>query len=104
MVAISIFLSSLGLTNARKGGIIGVDCEVIVVKIWPILTKPFATVGDQQTNFGRALFIILLVLASFVIFFILWLVCGKNTSNEKPKQEEKTQSIQNQNSEKQESD
>ena len=29
MVAISIFLSSLGLTNAHKGGIIGVDWEVI---------------------------------------------------------------------------
>lgn len=69
------FLSSLGLTNAHKGGIIGVDCEVIVVKIWPLLSfvvgigDNFENVFEDHGNFMWTMFF-LGIIAGIILHYI----------------------------------
>ena len=76
------FLSSLGLTNAAPGGIIGVDCEVIVVKILPLLDivsddgKADIIIGEGRLISG-AITIYLLLTISIVSMIAIILYINK---------------------------
>ena len=70
-------LTSL-LTNTPKGGIIGVDCEVIVVKIFSILSADYTvSAADNLTKkFGEtgATWIFIGIFGGLLVLFISWLI------------------------------
>ena len=78
MVAISIFLSSLGLTNAHKGGIIGVDWEVSEMPA-NSYTQTTSCNGNSFDILYAIIFIIVFSLIGFLIYSVTRKASPKNT-------------------------